>query len=140
MSDIPALSAIQQLGNTYRALMSTFEASVGQSMPRWRILLNIYQHGATTQKQLAADLKIDPAALTRQLKAIEQQGLVQRRRDENDNRLSNVTLTTSGREAVEKALPARSAFIRHALSDLSATELEQLEQSLHRLEVRLRQF
>ncbi|HUH59300.1 MAG TPA: MarR family winged helix-turn-helix transcriptional regulator [Candidimonas sp.] len=138
MSDIPQLQVLQQLGRTYRTLMSAFEANIGHSMPRWRILIHLYQGGEASQKQLAHTLRIDPAALTRQIKAIERMGWVERHSDPADNRLTNVALTPGGMVLVEEALPKRAAFIESALGDLSAQDLEALETILGKLEQRLR--
>ncbi|MGB3290637.1 MAG: MarR family transcriptional regulator [Burkholderiaceae bacterium] len=138
MADIPQLQAIQQLGRTYRALMSAFEAGVGHSMPRWRILLALHRAGELSQKQLAQELPMDPAALTRQIKTIEQMGWVERHADPADNRLTNVALTPSGRDIVLSTLPRRTAFIENMFDDLSTAQLDQLSAMLHTLEERLR--
>lgn len=138
MADIPQLQAIQQLGRTYRALMSAFEADIGHSMPRWRILLALYRSGECSQKQLARELPMDPAALTRQIKAIESLGWIERHTDKADNRLTNVALTASGRDAVQATLPRRTAFIENVFEDLSADQLADLSAMLHTLEERLR--
>ncbi|HWK72098.1 MAG TPA: MarR family winged helix-turn-helix transcriptional regulator [Burkholderiaceae bacterium] len=138
MADIPQLQAIQQLGRTYRALMSAFEADIGHSMPRWRILLALHRSGECSQKQLARELPMDPAALTRQIKAIEGMGWIERHADPADNRLTNVALTASGREVVQATLPRRTAFIENVFEDLSAAQLDQLSDLLHTLEERLR--
>ncbi|HUG59190.1 MAG TPA: MarR family winged helix-turn-helix transcriptional regulator [Candidimonas sp.] len=140
MSEIPQLQLMQQLGRTYRALMSAFEADIGHSLPRWRILLHLYQAGGdTSQKQLALDLRIDPAALTRQIKAIEHQGWVERHNDVNDNRLTNVALTKAGKAVVEQTLPHRTAFIERALGGLSPQDMQAMGSMLNTLEQRLRQ-
>ncbi len=139
MSDIPQLLVMQQLGRTYRALMSAFENSIGQSMPRWRILLYLHQSGEASQKQLALALRIDPAALTRQIKAIEHKGWIKRNNDAQDNRLTNVALTDAGRQIVAQTLPRRSAFIERALGDLSPADMQALGAMLGILEQRLRQ-
>lgn len=139
MSDIPQLQFMQQLGRTYRALMSAFEANIGHSMPRWRILLHLHQYGEASQKQLALDLRIDPAALTRQIKAIENQGWIERHNDSSDNRLTNVALTSEGEKIVAQALPRRSAFIERALGDFSPQDMQMLGSTLSVLEQRLRQ-
>jgi DNA-binding MarR family transcriptional regulator len=139
MNEIPQLRAIQQLGRTYRALMAAFEARLGLSMPRWRILLALHQAGERSQKQLALDLRMDPAALTRQIKAIEQQGWVERHSDATDNRLTNVALTESGRALVARTLPRRTAFIETAFGDMSSQEMNELSVLLHALEERLKQ-
>ncbi|AEC20195.1 MarR family transcriptional regulator [Pusillimonas sp. T7-7] len=139
MSELPQLQAMQQLGRTYRALMSAFESSVGHSMPRWRILLTLHQRGETSQKQLAQDLALDPAALTRHIKAIENEGWIERHSDVNDNRLTNVALTDAGRTIVEKTMPLRTAFIEHAFGDLSLAQIKALTTLLQAMEQGLRQ-
>lgn len=137
MTDFPPLMAIQQLGRTYRLLMAAFEAQIGHSMPRWRILLTLHQQGEQTQKRLAQGLSMDPAALTRQVKAIERLGWVSRRSDASDNRLTHVALTEAGRRLVIDTLPRRSAFIEQAFGDLSSDRLKALSTMLHELEERL---
>jgi DNA-binding MarR family transcriptional regulator len=139
MNDIPQLRAIQQLGRTYRALLAAFEARIGLSMARWRILLALHQQGEHSQKQLARDLRMDPAALTRQIKAIEQAGWVERHTDAADNRLTNVALTDAGHSMVSRLLPKRTAFIETAFGDMSVDEMDELSVLLHALEERLRQ-
>ena len=139
MKELPQLQAIQQLGRTYRAFLSAFEATIGHSMPRWRILLTLHQKGECSQKQLAHDLATDPAALTRQIKAIEGEGWVERHSDINDNRLTNVALTEAGRDIVRKTMPLREAFIAHAFGDLPLEQIKALTALLHALEQGLRQ-
>ncbi|HEU0196986.1 MAG TPA: MarR family transcriptional regulator [Nevskiaceae bacterium] len=129
---------MQQLGRTYRALLSAFDACIGQPMPRWRILLMLHQRGETSQKELACALRMDPASLTRQLKTIEHLGWVRRRNDKADNRLTNVVLTPAGTDVVEETMPRRLAFIERALSDLSRDDMAKLSSMLDRLEQRLR--
>ncbi|NYT78178.1 winged helix-turn-helix transcriptional regulator [Alcaligenaceae bacterium] len=137
MSDTMALRAIQQLGQTYRALMAGFETSIGYSVPRWRILLSLYHQGEMSQKLLAQQLRLDPGALTRHIKAIECDGLVARNNDSTDNRLTNVVLTDEGRKSVQHTLPRRAAFFESAFGDLSEAQAEELIIVLRKLEVRM---
>ena len=137
INDLPQLQAIQQLGRTYRAFMAAFEANIGQSMPRWRILLNLHQAGELSQKELALRLRTDPGALTRQIKAIESLGWVQRHNDAKDNRLTNVALTAQGKKVVEETLPRRTRFVENAFGDLSLDEVNALGKMLRTLELHL---
>lgn len=137
--DFPQIRIMQKLGRTYRAILAAFDARIGQPMPRWRVLLLLYQQGEMSQKKLAEALLMDPAALTRQLKTIEHLGWVQRRDDAQDNRLTNVQLSPAGVQLVEQTMPRRTAFIQRVLTDLSADELELLGNMLDRLEARMRQ-
>ncbi|WP_394060778.1 MarR family winged helix-turn-helix transcriptional regulator [Alcaligenes sp. WGS1538] len=126
MNEFPQLQAVQQLGRTYRSLMAAFDQQLGMPMPRWRILICLYQDGCVSQKQLVRHLRIDPAAVTRQLKGIESLGLIERFTDEQDNRLTNVRLSAAGRELVEATLPRRRRLVETMLQDFSDQDLEQL--------------
>jgi len=136
--ELPAFKVVQQLGRTYRAMLSSFDASMGLPLPRWRILLALYQQGQMSQKQLAEHLGMDPAALTRQVKAMQNLDLIARHNDERDNRLTNVVLTGDGVRLVEQALPKRMEFFGTLVSDLSSEEVETLGRLLDILEKRLR--
>jgi DNA-binding MarR family transcriptional regulator len=137
MSDLH-VQAIQQLGRTYRAMMAGFEANIGVTMSRWRILLYLHQHGEASQKRLASELGVDPAALTSHINAIHQEGWVERHSDPADNRLTNVALTTAGEGVVQDALPRRSAFIESLFAGLGDRQTHTLTQLLGALEQRLR--
>jgi DNA-binding MarR family transcriptional regulator len=137
MKESSQLQAIQQLGQTYRTFLSSFEASIGYSMPRWRILLNLHQAGELSQKELVRRLRIDPAALTRHIKAIESLGWVQRHNDPKDNRITNVALSSLGRKIVHDTLPRRTCFVENAFGAMTAEQIQALTQLLHTLELHL---
>lgn len=137
MIDSQHLHFIQQLGRSYRAFVAGFEAHTGQSMARWRILLLLRREGEMSQKQLVRELGIDPAALTRQLKALESGGLVERHNDALDARVTNVALTKAGVKAVESTMALRNEYLEWALGDLPLPELEVISETLVKLEERL---
>lgn len=136
MEDYVAI--VQQFGRTYRAFLSAFESQVGHAMPRWRILLALTEpDGAWSQKRLVERLRIDPGALTRQLKALEAIGWVERSIDARDNRITNVRLTSEGRHAVEASLPQRNVFLRETMGALPDEALAALSDALTQLEARI---
>lgn len=132
------LHVIQQLGHTYRAMMSAFDAQVGHALPRWRILFALAERGRCSQKFLAEHCRLDPASLTRQLQAMESLGWISRATDPDDNRLTNVSLTDDGNAVVEEAMPKRAAFFSHALEGLDAAQIEALASALGHLEARFK--
>src|SRR5690606_31592031 len=131
------LRFMQQLGRSYRSFIAAFEAHTGQSMARWRILILLDRWGETSQKLLARELGIDPAALTRQIKEMELEGAVQRRNDAKDARLINVALTEKGRDTVKSTMARRNEYIEWALGDMTESELEAVSDMLLKLEKRL---
>ena len=132
------VAIVQQFGRTYRAFMSAFEAQVGHPMPRWRVMLALHdQGGESSQKRLVERLRIDPGALTRQLKALEVLGWISRSMDERDNRITNVRLTETGIAATEEALPRRNAFLHNTMAALPDDALAALSGALEMLETRI---
>lgn len=128
------LRVIQQLGQTYRAMMTAFDARVGHALPRWRILLTLHECGQCSQKLLAERCRLDPASLTRQLQAMESLGWISRAIDAEDNRLINVMLTGPGKRVVAEALPRRAEFFDHVMNGLSAKQVEVFHQVMGILE------
>ncbi|PXW29284.1 MarR family winged helix-turn-helix transcriptional regulator [Paraburkholderia caballeronis] len=131
------IAIVQQFGRTYRAFMAAFESQVGQPMPRWRILLALYElDGESSQKRLVERLKVDPGALTRQLKLLESLGWIARSVDARDNRITNVRLTDTGRAVTEEGLPRRNAFLNDTMS-LPDDLLTALSNALRMVEIRI---
>ncbi|BCF87330.1 MarR family winged helix-turn-helix transcriptional regulator [Paraburkholderia largidicola] len=138
MEEQDRVAILHQFGRTYRAFMSAFEGRVGHPMPRWRILLALYeQAGESSQKKLVERLRIDPGALTRQLKSLEAMGWISRSMDERDNRITNVKLTAEGHAAIEASLPNRNAFLHDTMAALPDDVLAGLSSALTMLEARI---
>ncbi|AIV85774.1 MarR family winged helix-turn-helix transcriptional regulator [Burkholderia pseudomallei] len=138
MEEQDRIAILQQFGRTYRAFMSAFEAHVGQPLPRWRIMVALEQHGgASSQKRLVELLRVDPGALTRQLKTLETLGWIEREADARDNRVTNVKLTQAGRATFEACLPRRNAFLHDTMASLPDDVLNALSGALSMLEARV---
>lgn len=99
-----------QIGATYRALIGCFERFVGITVARFRVLQAFADTQELSQSQLQQQLGLDAASITRQVKAMEAEGLVVRRADPGDNRFTLVTLTDSGRARVDALLPLARSF------------------------------
>lgn len=84
------------LSRSYRkriqALLSEHGLFVGQDL----LLMALWDQDGQTQSSLAKRLQVQQATLTRMIKRIEGSGLVVRKSDEQDGRISRVFLTNSG--------------------------------------------
>lgn len=74
-------------------LQAQVDLHVGQEM----LLLHLWQVDGITQSELAEDICVQPATLTRSLDRLSKMGLVERRVDAEDQRVSRVHLTEAGR-------------------------------------------
>ncbi len=61
------------------------------------VLFALWEQEGQTQTELAGQVKVTPATMTKMLQRMEKTGFVQRRPDPSDQRVSRVYLTDSGR-------------------------------------------
>ena len=104
-------------------------SAVGGSRVMWLILMNLRRAPEASQRELADAIGIRGATLTHHLNAMEQRGLLERRRDPANRRVHRLTLTTSGEEAFASMLATVGAFdqrLRHGLDDVALDRLERV--------------
>ena len=115
---------------------------LGITYPQYLTLLALWEEDGVSVKHLGERLTLDSATLTPLLKRLEQQDLVQRRRDNRDERVVRLYLTKKGKALQSKArgiptalackvgnpadqvLVSKLGRLREVLT-LLATELEQ---------------
>jgi DNA-binding MarR family transcriptional regulator len=113
--------------------MAAFERHMGMSRARWAILNRLSREESMTQAALAQVLDVDAAAITRQVKQLEAEGLVTRWSAPEDNRFTVVALTPEGRAFVEELRSQRDAFEHIVTSGLSAEDIDQMRSCLIRM-------
>jgi MarR family transcriptional regulator, organic hydroperoxide resistance regulator len=79
--------------NKAQELLAQIDLHVGQEM----LLMHLSTGDGMTQSELAEEICIQPATLTRSLDRLSRSGLVERRVDAEDQRVSRVYLTDAGR-------------------------------------------
>lgn len=102
---------------------------VGQA----RILSALLDHGQLTQKEIAQGLHIKPATVTNLVKKMEASELIDRRRDPNDDRVINVTLTPKGKEAAHYTNKTIAQVETEIRSEFSRNEVETLRKPLEKV-------
>ncbi len=75
---------------------------------------------------LARETGLSSGAMTNRIDRLETRGLVRRRPDRNDRRGVNVSLTTSGRKLIDKAIQHRLDSARDSLEALDAEQQREL--------------
>ena len=96
------------------------------------VLHALWAEEGITHSELAERLKVRPATVTNMLKRMEKAGLVERRQDTKDQRVSRAYLTDAGldiRDAVEETW---RELERQAFSGFSSEERDSLDQLLIR--------
>lgn len=86
-----------QLLKAQRAYAESRLRALGLHNGQDLILLRLVEHDGQTQRALADSLDVEAPTITRMVQRMERAGLVERRSDEADARLSRVYLTARGR-------------------------------------------
>ena len=107
-----------RLGKAYNAATQAFEALTGVGAARWRLLYLVHAQPLVSQKQLIRQVRVDPASITRQLSALERDGLVERSDDPLDTRITRVRLTRAGQAEVRRVMRLREGFLQQMVRGL----------------------
>jgi MarR family transcriptional regulator, organic hydroperoxide resistance regulator len=117
------------VGSAFKRLLFAFESEVGMSPPRYFLLHMVANEENISQGQVGQLSGVDPSRVTQVAKSLERDGLIQRHRDPNDNRVVRLRLSAEGRRIFEGASAKREvlrARIRRALSREEEDELRRL--------------
>jgi DNA-binding MarR family transcriptional regulator len=93
------------------------------------ILLQLWIEEGIPQSQLAASMEVEPPTATKMLQRMERAGLIERRTDPTDARVSRVYLTERGRALEQPVLDVWKQLETQTVAGLSLTE----QALLHRL-------
>jgi MarR family transcriptional regulator for hemolysin len=125
-----------QLTRAARVVGRSFDdalAEAGGSLPVWLVLLNLKARRVANQRELADAVGVREATLTHHLNAMEADGLLTRRRAQDNRRIHVVELTAAGEADFLRLRDAAVAFDRRLRRGVTSEELAQLADVLNRL-------
>lgn len=116
---------LREIVRTHQALMAGFSRGAGMPSSRFMVarLLGAAGDEGLGTMELARQLGVNPAAVTRQLNEMAREGLVRRRADPRDRRRSHARLTPRGRAAFEAVHQRAHEFERSMASALGEEEM-----------------
>lgn len=99
------------------------QQTVGDISPsQLSALASIAKHGEVSLGELAAIERIAPPSMTRIAARLEERGLVSRRVDESDRRVSRVVINPAGNELLAATRTRRDAYLAARLQAFSPEE------------------
>lgn len=110
------------VGETALAMRRDFDrraGGLGVTRSQWRVLLRLATDSGARQVDLAETLDVEPITLCRMIDRLEDAGLVERRRDEQDRRAWNIHLTDKARPVLEELKALSAQFHADALVGIS---------------------
>jgi DNA-binding MarR family transcriptional regulator len=104
---------------------------LGLTHPQYLVMLALWGSSPLRVRELADVLYLDPATLSPLLKRLETAGLIERRRDPNDDRALAVSLTSLGVALRERALKVPAQVMDRL--GVGTDELERTRDALNEL-------
>jgi DNA-binding MarR family transcriptional regulator len=108
---------------------------LGITYPQYLVLIVLWEHESCTVRDLAAQLRLDHGTLTPLLKRMEAGGLVERRRDNVDERFVVVSLAGKGESLRRHAETIHCDMVEQL--GLGRQEFEELQETLRVLTARV---
>lgn len=136
--------AVQLFIHTNHAHHSEVErrtASLGIHQNQHRMLMCIMRmQGEPSQRQLASEMGISPAAVTTILKSLEKEGYVTRCATDEDNRRNRVAITEKGRSKLDEAHVIFDRVDQAMFRGMSESEIRTLQGLLSRMKNNLQEM
>lgn len=117
---------------THRAMrdQSRFVKSLGFSMPQFFLLMQVYHKKNCGISDLSDHMEITAAAASQTVEKLVQSGLMERTEDPNDRRAKQVTLSSKGRDLIEKSIAERFRWVDALEKSLSAAQQAKIREAL----------
>lgn len=123
-----------------KVITPKFERTVCISPTRLRLLYELYHNTELSQSYLQKEVDIDGAAVTRHLKALEESGMIARRSNPEDNRVTLVSLTDEGRDRILSLCEEKKNFLGILFNGFTSEERAQLNSMLSRMGQNIQQL
>ncbi|MCF8068969.1 MAG: MarR family winged helix-turn-helix transcriptional regulator [Desulfobacterales bacterium] len=131
--DKPLMHLFMHIGKLLNDRLRNSLREEGIHFGQARILIALLQKGKLTQGVIGRGLNIRPATVTNLVKKMEISGLIDRRRDVNDDRLINVKLTSKGKDAANFAVNVMVQVENDICSEFTPKEIDKLHKPLERI-------
>jgi DNA-binding MarR family transcriptional regulator len=120
-----------------RALRKPIEAQVARgalTLPQTAVMQEVIAHSGISLKELSKQLSLAHSTVSGIVDRLEKRGMIERRADTKDGRISSIFPTAVVSKFVREELPALSRGpLQVALQHASPAECDQIERALRRL-------
>ena len=112
-------TAYQRLYDALNRALMPFAVSI----PEWKLLGQLHEHGKVKLSELADLLSYDPPMITKLAKLLEKKGLVERTHDIIDERAKVISITANGNKLIEGVEPEVKKAMAMLLKGITPEEL-----------------
>jgi len=123
-------SLLPSLGLAFWRMKHAFEREVGLSAATWFLLSMLIEEDGISQGEVSHRFEVDPSRITRLAQRLQDEGLLRRERDPEDNRVVRLYITEEGRLLVEDCQERRERFESRFRREFSPEELAEFRRAL----------
>jgi DNA-binding MarR family transcriptional regulator len=110
------------------------QADLGLTPSQLSALVSVERHGPVTLGALAEHERVAPPSVTKVVAKLEAAGLVERRLDERDRRVTWISVTTLGHNRLAKTRERKNAWLTARLAQLDDEQRRRLADALDALD------
>ena len=129
------LHKMSQTDRMHRSVIENFVSTLGIHRSQHMMLMYLAKtNGSKSQKQIAEEFDISPAAVAVTLKKLENAGFIEKNTSEGDNRFNEIKLTKKG---IDLALQTRTMFDKvdyEMFADFTDEEYELLTKCFEKMQ------
>ena len=123
-------SLLPALGLAFWRMKHAFEREVGLSTATWFLLSMLLEEDGISQGEVSHRFEVDPSRITRLAQRLQDEGLLLRKRDPEDNRVVRLYATEEGRLLIESSRKRREGFEARFRREFTPEELAELRRAL----------
>jgi DNA-binding MarR family transcriptional regulator len=123
-------SLLPSLGLAFWRMKHAFEREVGLSTATWFLLSMLIEEDGISQGEVSHRFEVDPSRITRLAQRLQDEGLLRRKRDPEDNRVVRLYITEEGRLLIEDCQERRERFESRFRREFSTEELAEFRRVL----------
>jgi MarR family transcriptional regulator, organic hydroperoxide resistance regulator len=123
-------SLLPSLGLAFWRMKHAFEREVGLSTATWFLLSMLIEEDGISQGEVSHSFEVDPSRITRLAQRLQDEGLLRRKRDPEDNRVVRLYITEAGRLLIEDCQVRRERFESRFRREFSTEELAEFRRAL----------
>ena len=123
-------SLLPSLGLAFWRMKHAFEREVGLSTATWFLLSMLIEEDGISQGEISHRFEVDPSRITRLAQRLQDEGLLRRERDPEDNRVVWLYASEEGRLLIESSQERRERFESRFRREFTSEELAEFRRAL----------
>jgi DNA-binding MarR family transcriptional regulator len=123
-------SLLPSLGLAFWRMKHAFEREVGLSTATWFLLSMLIEEDGISQGEISHRFEVDPSRITRLAQRLQDEGLLRRERDPEDNRVVRLYASEEGRLLIESSQERRERFESRFRREFTSEELAEFRRAL----------